>query len=122
MAVLIGLVFCLYLYTNKVIGDFNSIDTPQIVDVVYTTDKVSFSWTKVEYATSYRIYSRPKNGDWKLIEAVANKQLKWEKELNGEHPEYSVMAVYTSPVGDKCLISKYSPVASCSDTELTEAQ
>ena len=77
-ALLTALLCGLYYYANHVVTV--ELEAPQIQAQTLEDGAVSLTWNAVDYATSYRIYQRPVNGDWSLVKAVPSITL-WKRNL-----------------------------------------
>ena len=111
-ALLTALLCGLYYYANHVVTV--ELEAPQIQAQTLEDGAVSLTWNAVDYATSYRIYQRPVNGDWSLVKAVPSITLSYTVEEEFDGPaEYSVRTVVFAeePVARKAAKS-CSPVTS----------
>ena len=104
-ALLTALLCGLYYYANHVVTV--ELEAPQIQAQTLEDGAVSLTWNAVDYATSYRIYQRPVNGDWSLVKAVPSITLSYTVEEKFDGPaEYSVRTCNAS--GGRTTLSPYS--------------
>ena len=71
-----------------------------------TEKGITVTWTKVDYATSYRLYHRTSGGDWSLVKAFGASQLSYTGEFEGKSIEYAVRSC--SALTGETVLSGYS--------------
>ena len=57
---------------------------------VRTANGVEFTWSKVDYATSYQIFHRAAGEDWTLLKAFGATQFSYTGEYEGDNIEYTI--------------------------------
>lgn len=67
LAVLAGLLLGLFRYAD---GLTVELETPEILSMKVEDGKATFTWSAVDFATSYRVYSQTEDGSWKLVKPV----------------------------------------------------
>ena len=80
-----------------------SIKTPEILSAVRENGKTTFTWSAVDFVTSYRVYVKGADGKWSLLEPVGFDRTSYTVDKEGQ---YSVRACCVS--GDTTVLSSYS--------------
>ncbi len=65
------------------------------IEAERTASGIRITWTQVDYATSYRLYSRTAGGGWSLIKAFGAKQFSYEGDYESDDTEYAVRSCST---------------------------
>lgn len=96
------------------------LQTPTITALKYDEGVATFTWSPVQYSTSYRIYTRADDSDgWKLYKAVGNKECSYKMSYSNEETlQVSVRACNVSR--GKSNLSSYSPATIIQFTKVEE--
>lgn len=85
-------------------------EPPAITGISCADGAVTLEWNAVDYATSYRVYRRPKDGAWELLGAVGNNVHSYTDELSKNIPDIYAVRSCNVSLGNVNL-SSYSSVS-----------
>lgn len=92
------------------------LDTPVIVSYEKENGSITFSWSAVMYATSYRIYRKPAAGQWSLIAVCSSNQMTFTESISETEVAYAVRACNVA--GKNITLSEMSaPVEMAGDVD-----
>lgn len=103
LAMLISFLIGLHCYVASM--EIN-IEAPEILSVCYEDDNIILTWSTVDFATSYRVYSRSVDGNWNQIKVVSGSTVSYSEEFPENAVQYAVRAC--NVCGDRISLSEYS--------------